>query len=84
MRPQPSRQALSSGALSVMATTENLLTTVYCEKVEQPIKCKSSLPLHLNRLVPSGILPLPWVSRTALHRLVLPDLQNLHSRHSAV
>ena len=35
-------------------------------------------------MVPSGIRPLPWVARTAWHRLVLPDLQNLHSRHSAV
>ena len=34
--------------------------------------------------MPSGIRPLPWVARTAWHRLVLPDLQNLHSRHSAV
>src|SRR5690606_15819546 len=28
--------------------------------------------------------PLPWVARTATHRLVLPDLQNRHSPHSAV
>jgi hypothetical protein len=35
-------------------------------------------------VVPSGIRPLPWVARTAWHRLVLPDLQNLHSPHSAV
>ena len=34
--------------------------------------------------MPSGITPLPWVARTARHRLVLPDLQNWHSRHSAV
>jgi hypothetical protein len=34
--------------------------------------------------VPSGITPLPWVARTATHRLVLPDLQNRHSPHSAV
>ena len=75
---------MSSGASLVMATTEYLLTTVYCEKVEQPMKWRSSLPLHLKRLVPSGMTPLPCVARTALHRLVLPDLQNLHSRHSAV
>ncbi len=24
-------------------------------------------------MVPSGITPLPWVARTARHRLVLPD-----------
>ena len=34
--------------------------------------------------MPSGIRPLPCVARTAWHRLVLPDLQNLHWRHSAV
>src|SRR5690606_16842356 len=33
---------------------------------------------------PSGITPLPWVARTATQRLVLPLLQNRHSRHSAV
>src|SRR5690606_109879 len=33
---------------------------------------------------PSGITPLPWVARTATHRLVLPLLQNRHSPHSAV
>src|SRR5690606_35427819 len=32
----------------------------------------------------SGITPLPWVVRTATHRLVLPLLQNRHSPHSAV
>ncbi len=35
-------------------------------------------------MVPSGITPLPWVARTATHRLVLPLLQNRHSPHSAV
>ena len=34
--------------------------------------------------MPSGITPLPWVARTDVHRLVLPDLQNRHSPHSAV
>ena len=34
--------------------------------------------------MPSGITPLPWVARTAWHRLVLPDRQNLHLPHSAV
>src|SRR3546814_18383039 len=33
---------------------------------------------------PAGIRPLPWVARTATHRLVLPLLQNRHSPHSAV
>src|SRR4249919_2362291 len=41
-------------------------------------------PLYEKREVPSGIRPLPCVARTFWHRLVLPDLQNLHSRHSAV
>ena len=35
-------------------------------------------------MVPSGITPLPWVARTETQRLVLPDLQNRHSPHSAV
>src|SRR5690606_2070297 len=42
------------------------------------------LPWYEKRVVPSGIRPLPWVARTATHRLVLPDLQNRHSPHSAV
>src|SRR5690554_3051750 len=42
------------------------------------------LPLYEKRVVPSGITPLPWVARTATQRLVLPDLQNKHSPHSAV
>ncbi|KAH3686697.1 hypothetical protein WICPIJ_002341 [Wickerhamomyces pijperi] len=55
-------------------------------KVEQPMKCKISLPvaLCLNLEVPSGMTPLPWVALTEPHKLVLPDLQNLHSLHSAV
>lgn len=40
--------------------------------------------MHLNLLVPSGMTPLPWVARIFPHRLVLPDLQNLHSLHSGV
>ena len=34
--------------------------------------------------MPSGIRPLPCVARTELHRLVLPEVQNLQVRHSAV
>ena len=41
-------------------------------------------PLMEKRLVPSGIRPLPWVARMAWHRLVLPDRQYLHLRHSGV
>lgn len=72
------------GASGLMATTEMSATTVYCEKVLVPMKCSRSLPLHLKRDVPSGITPLPWVARILPQRLVLPDLQNLHSRHSGV
>jgi len=68
----------------VMATTEMSATTVYWEKVEVPMKCRSSLPLHLNREVPSGMTPLPWVALILPQRFVLPDLQNLHSPHSGV
>ncbi len=72
------------GALSVMATTEMSATTVYCEKVLVPMKCSRSLPRALNREVPSGMTPLPWVARILPQRFVLPDLQNLHSPHSGV
>lgn len=34
-------------------------TTVYSEKVEQPMKCAIVCPLHVKRDVPSGIKPLP-------------------------
>jgi hypothetical protein len=57
---------------------------VYCEKVDVPMKCRRSLPLHLKREVPSGMTPLPCVARILPQRLVLPDLQNLHSLHSGV
>src|SRR5690242_4152846 len=48
------------------------------------MKWRRSLPLHLKREVPSGMTPLPWVARILPQRLVLPDLQNLHSLHSGV
>lgn len=56
-------------------------TTVYSEKVEQPMKCAIVCPLHVKRDVPSGIKPLPWVSRILLHKFVFGDLQNLQSPH---
>ncbi len=42
------------------------------------------LPLAtcVKRVVPSGISPFPCVARIATHKLVLPDVQNLHFRHS--
>lgn len=49
-----------------------------------PMKWRRSLPLALNREVPSGMTPLPWVARILPQRFVLPDLQNLHSPHSGV
>ena len=36
-------------------------TTVYSEKVDVPMKWNTSLPLHMNLGVPSGITPWPWV-----------------------
>src|SRR4051794_10592039 len=72
------------GASSVMATTEMSATTVYCENVDVPMKWSRSLPLHLKRDVPSGMTPFPCVARILPQRLVLPDLQNLHSLHSGV
>lgn len=59
-------------------------TTVYWLKVDVPMKWSSSLPLQVKREVPSGITPLPCVARILPQRLVLPDLQNLHSLHSGV
>ena len=56
-------------------------TTVYCENVEQPIKWAKVFPLQVNREVPSGMRPLPWVARILLQRLVFGDLQNLQSPH---
>jgi hypothetical protein len=38
----------------------------------------------VKRLVPSGMTPLPWVARIAVHRFVLREVQALHSRHSGV
>ena len=42
------------------------------------------MPSSEKRELPSGIRPLPWVTRIFWHRLVLPDRQNLHSPHSGV
>jgi hypothetical protein len=42
-----------------MATTEYLDTTVYCEKVLQPMKWRSVCALHLKRDVSSGMSPRP-------------------------
>ena len=33
----------------------------------------TGLPPEENRLVPSGITPLPWVARIATHRLLLRE-----------
>ncbi|KAL2260927.1 hypothetical protein VTK26DRAFT_4929 [Humicola hyalothermophila] len=82
--PQPSRQVRSMGASGCTATTEMSATTVYWLKVEVPMKWRMSWPRARKRLVPSGMTPRPWVARILPQRLVLPDLQNLHSRHSGV
>ncbi len=37
-----------------------------------------------NLEVPSGITPLPWVTRILWHKLVLPDRQNSQVPHSGV
>lgn len=59
--PQPSRHTLFKGALGFTLAREISATTVYSEKVLQPIKWKRLLPLQEKRLVPSGIRPRPWV-----------------------
>ena len=56
-------------------------TTVYSEKVEQPMKWARVCPLQVNLEVPSGIKPLPCVTRILLHKFVLGCIQNLHSLH---
>ena len=72
-------------------------STVYSLKVDVPMKCNNVFPLQENLLVPSGITPLPCVALCddvirdhvntvtnhliLLHKLVLEDLQNLHSPH---
>eukprot|EP00438_Fugacium_kawagutii_P001031 Skav205839 [mRNA] locus=scaffold160:424215:428029:- [translate_table: standard] len=69
--PQPSSEQTSRGAVSETLAHEMSATTVYSEKVEQPMKCLISLPAaSVNRLVPSGITPLPWVPRIFGQRLV--------------
>ena len=82
--PQPSRQTWSSGASLQMLASEISGTIVYSEKVLVPMKWWTRDPSFEKRLVSSGINPRPWVSRTAPQRLVLPEVQNLHSPHSAV
>ena len=42
------------------------------------------MPPIEKRVVPSGISPLPWVTRIAPHRLVLPERQNSHLPHSGM
>src|SRR5690606_9039865 len=75
---------LAAGATVLIVAIETSATTVNSLKVEQPMSWYSGLPSYEKRVLPSGITPLPWVARTATHRLVLPDLQNSHSPHSAV
>ena len=45
--------------------TEISAHTVYSLNVLVPMKWNSSFPLHVNRLVPSGITPCPWVTLCA-------------------
>ena len=50
------------------------------------MKWSRGLPFEtaLKREVPSGMRPLPCVARILPQRFVLPERQNLHSRHSGV
>src|SRR5689334_1904674 len=82
--PQPSKQTFSRGAFFGIFASAISGNTVYSENVEVPMKCRICLPFFENRLVPSGMSPLPCVARIATHRFVLPDLQNLHFLHSGV
>lgn len=64
--------------------TDISATTVYSLNVEHPIKWCNILPLQENLEVPSGITPFPWGTRIFWQRLVLGDLQNLHSPHCGI
>jgi hypothetical protein len=82
--PQPSRQTFSSGAAgSIFASETSAHDRVFAEGAGAHV-VEHRLAFNEKRDVPSGITPLPCVARTAWHRLVLPDRQNLHLRHSAV
>jgi hypothetical protein len=82
--PQPSRQTLSSGASLGSSPARFPAARCIRRRSRCPCSDRSAGPSLLKRLLPSGIRPLPWVARIAWQRLVLPDLQNLHSPHSAV
>lgn len=92
--PQPSRQTFSRGASFWILNkhvgnrlrpthfaAEIADRTVYSLKVDVPMKWKSSFPLHVKRLDPSGITPCPCVTRIFWQRLVFGLVQKLHSRH---
>lgn len=79
--PQPSRQTFSNGADSLTLANEIAATTVYSANVDVPMKWWMVSPLHVKRLVPSGMTPLPCVSRIFEHKFVFGLLQNLHVSH---
>lgn len=72
-------QFLEVKELALTLATDISDTTVYSEKLEQPMKWKIFWPRAVNREVPSGMTPLPCVALIRPQRLVFGDLQNLQS-----
>ncbi len=83
--PQPSRQTFSSGAaLGFTLASETSGSTVYSLKVRAAHVVVDRLAVVAEAGGAVGHQALALGGAHRLHRLVLPDLQNLHSPHSAV
>jgi len=81
--PHPSRQTLSSGAVHSPSRPRFRAARVLRECARAHV-VKHGLALGGERVVPSGMSPLPCVARIFWPRLVRPERQNLHSPHSGV
>ena len=81
LRPHANRQARSSGASGSILASAISGMTVYSANVDVPMKCRIGSPSLENLVVPSGRKPLFCCSRMARQRLVLSDLQWMHSPH---
>ena len=80
-RPQANRQAASSGACGSIRASAISGITVYCAKVEVPMKWRIGSPSRESRVVPSGRWPRFCCSRIARQRFVSGLRQWTHSRH---
>merc|ERR1719347_1151938 len=77
--PQPRRHILLRSAPGLILAADISAMTAYSANVLQPMKWKICLPSFDNRVVPSGITPLPWVPLIVGQRLVLGLSQKIHS-----